>query len=189
MKLVVGLGNPGIEYKDTRHNIGFMFVDEIANYYDIKIDKKKFSGLYRELRIASEKVILLKPQKFMNLSGEVIKKFVDYFKIDIEDILIICDDMDLPTGRYKLKNKGRTAGHNGLKNIELHLNTNEYKRLKIGISRDNEISSADYVLGRPEKEDEQSIKDIISKGPFIINDFLTFPFDKLMSKHNYQDTK
>ena len=189
MKLIVGLGNPVNEYKDTRHNIGFMFIDEVANYYDIKMDKKKFSGLYGELKICNEKTILLKPQKYMNLSGKVVRKYADYFKVDITDILIICDDMDLPVGQYKLKYKGGSGGHNGLNNIELHLNTNEYKRLKIGISKNPNIDSADYVLGKIKKTDEKAIKEIINKGPAIIYDFITLSFDELMNKYNYQDTK
>ena len=189
MKLIVGLGNPGKEYEKTRHNVGFMVIDYIANHYGISVDKSKFSGLYGELNINNEKVILLKPQKYMNLSGEVIKKYLKYFKIEIQDMLIISDDMDLEVGKYKLKYKGGSAGHNGLGNIELLLKTNEYNRLKIGISRNTNIDSADYVLGKLEKKDKDDIKKIIDKGPDIINDFVTLSFDELMNKYNYQDTK
>ena len=187
MKLIVGLGNPGKEYEKTRHNVGFMVIDEIANHYGISVDKSKFSGLYGEVNIDNEKVILLKPQKYMNLSGEVIKKYLKYFKIEIQDMLIISDDMDLEVGKYKLKYKGGSAGHNGLGNIELLLKTNEYNRLKIGISRNTKIDSADYVLGKFKKEEEKAILEIVNQGPTIINDFVTLSFDKLMNKYNNPD--
>ena len=103
MKLIVGLGNPGFVYNNTRHNVGFMIIDYYADKYGIKINKQKFNGLYQELLINGEKVILLKPQLYMNLSGEVVRKFVDFFKISIDDILVINDDLDLLLGRYKLK--------------------------------------------------------------------------------------
>jgi len=116
MKLIVGLGNPGIEYVGTRHNIGFMSIDTLAHSLNIEIDKNKFGGIYAKTNIGKETVILLKPQKYINLSGDVIKKYVDFFKISIDDILIISDDLDLPLGKIKIKYKGSSGGHNGLKN-------------------------------------------------------------------------
>lgn len=188
MKLIIGLGNPGKEYDKTRHNIGFMCIDKLASYYDIPINKKKFDGLYNEFIHNEEKVILLKPQSYINLSGQVIKKYIDYFKIPISDILVICDDMDLSIGNYKLKYKGGSAGHNGLKNIESALQTNEYKRLKIGISKNKMIDAKDYVLGKLTIDDMQQIESIIAKVPNIISDFITISFDKVMNKYNIQDT-
>ena len=152
MKLIVGLGNPGKEYENTRHNMGFMAIDRFAGKHNVSITKNKFDGLYEELMINSEKVILLKPQRYINLSGEVIKKYVDFYKIDINDILIISDDLDLNIGTYKLKPKGSAGGHNGLKNIEFNLKSQEYKRLKIGISNDKTIETKDYVLGAIKNE-------------------------------------
>jgi len=133
MKLIVGLGNPGKEYENTRHNTGFMAIDEYAKINNIDFNKNKFDGLYTDILVNNEKVILLKPQKYMNLSGEVIYKYMDYFKIKKEDILIIYDDMDLDVGTFKIRFKGGSAGHNGLKNIESNISSNEYKRIKIGI--------------------------------------------------------
>ena len=135
MKLIVGLGNKGKEYDNTRHNIGFMALDRILEEYNLVLNKEKFNGLYIDTVINGEKIIFLKPLKYMNLSGEVIKKYIDFFKIEISDILIISDDMDLDIGRYKLRYKGSSGGHNGLKNIEQNIGTNVYKRLKIGISK------------------------------------------------------
>ncbi len=184
MKLIVGLGNIGNEYNNTRHNIGFMAIDKLCDYYNVKLDKHKFSGSYGEININGEKVILLKPEKYMNLSGEVIKDFVKYFKIDIDDILIIHDDLDLSVGRYKLKPKGSPGGHNGLKNIELHLNTSNYKRMKIGISNNKTIDTKDYVLGKFKKEELDIINEIIDKIPLIVDSFIKDNFDLVMNKYN-----
>ena len=184
MKLIVGLGNPGNEYDKTRHNIGFMCIDEVANYFNVSFDSNKFKGLYTELKYKNEKIILLKPQKYMNLSGEVIRDFVNFFKINIDDRLIICDDLDTEVGTYRLRYKGSSGGHNGLKDIERHLSTQEYKRLKIGISNNKDIDTKDYVLGKFSKEELELIKPIIQIMPKIIKDFLEIPFDNLMNKYN-----
>ncbi len=184
MKLIVGLGNPGKEYENTRHNIGFMFIDNFADSHGIKIEKEKFNGLYCETIINNQKVLLLKPLSYMNLSGEVVKRFVDFFKIDIKDILIINDDLDMETGRLRLRPSGSSGGHNGLKNIALNLGTENFKRLKIGISNNKDIDTKDYVLGKFSKDDKKILeekKEIVCN---ILNDFLIDDFDKLMCKYN-----
>jgi len=184
MKLIVGLGNPGKEYDKTRHNIGFMCIDKIAEYFQVAFDSNKFTGLYTQFNYKGEKIILLKPGKYMNLSGEVIRDFVNFFKINIEDILIICDDLDTNVGTYRLRYKGSSGGHNGLKNIELHLSTKDYKRIKIGISNNKNIDTKDYVLGKFSKEEMDLINPIIEKMSNIIEDYLNLPFDNLMNKYN-----
>lgn len=184
MKLIVGLGNPGKEYECTRHNIGFMILDEFARINNLEFNKNKFEGLYLDTMINGEKVILLKPLKYMNLSGEVIRKYVDYFKVDIKDILVIHDDMDLDVGSFKIRYKGGSAGHNGLKNIESNLSTNEYKRIKIGISKNKNIDTVNYVLGKFSKEELEKLDNVIKKIPNIINDFVNLSFENLMNKYN-----
>lgn len=186
MKLVVGLGNPGTEYSNTRHNAGFMAIDRISEHYNCSFSKK-FNGLYAELRVDGEKIILLKPQKYMNLSGEVIKEYVDYFKIDVSDVLVIYDDMDINVGEIKLKYKGSSAGHNGLKDIERHLGTNEYKRIKIGISKNSLISTPDYVLGKFRPEELKKINCILDDMVNIFEDYLALSFERLMSKYNVRE--
>lgn len=186
MKLIVGLGNPGREYEMTRHNIGFMTIDKYASKLGVSITKEKFNGLYGETIINGEKIILLKPQSFINLSGEVIRKYVDFFKINIEDILIIHDDLDLTLGTYKVKQKGSSGGHNGLKNIELHLGTQEYKRIKIGISNNKLMDTKDYVLGRLSKEEQEIIDKVKDTVVDIIDDYLRFDFNTLMNKYNHK---
>jgi len=186
VKLIVGLGNPGREYENTRHNVGFMTIDNYANNNNITIDKQKFDGLFVKTNIKGIDFILLKPLKYMNLSGEVVKKFVDFYKINVEDILIINDDLDMQLGKIKLKSKGSSGGHNGLKNIENHLNTQEYKRLKIGISNNKNIDTKDYVLSKFNIEDLKIIQTTIDNTINILNDFLELPFDTLMSKYNHK---
>lgn len=184
MKLIVGLGNIGKEYDNTRHNIGFMTVDKIAEYFKVDFNKKKFNGSYCEIFYENEKVILLKPEKYMNLSGEVVKPFVDFFKINIEDILIISDDLDMPIGKIKLKYKGSSGGHNGLKNISLHLGTENFKRLKIGISNDKTRDTKDYVLGKFTKEELNNLNELLNEMPKIFIDYMNLTFDNLMNKYN-----
>ena len=184
MKLIVGLGNPGREYEKTRHNIGFMCIDKIANYFNVDFNMNKFNGIYTQFNYNGEKVMLLKPLKYMNLSGEVVRDFVNFFKIDINDILIICDDLDTSVGTYRLRYKGSSGGHNGLKNIELYLNSKDYKRIKIGISNNKNMDTKDYVLGKFSRDEMDLINPIIDKMPNIIEDYLNLSFDNVMSKYN-----
>ena len=180
MKLIVGLGNPGKEYENTRHNIGFFMVDSYLGNVDWK---EKFNGLYYQTVIFSEKVIFLKPCMYINLSGEVIRKYVDYFKIDISDIFIIHDDLDLDTGMYRLRATGRSAGHNGLKNIEKCLGTQEYKRLKIGIGN-SDIDTKDYVLSNFSKKDKELIDNEFEELNKILDEYFNLDFSKIMALYN-----
>lgn len=184
MKLIVGLGNPGKEYKDTRHNMGFYYLDEFANKKNVSVSKNKKNGLYETLLINGEKVILLKPQSYINLSGNVVRDFVNYFDIKTEDILIISDDLDTEMGRYRLRSQGTSGGHNGLKSIEESLGTTEYKRLKVGISNNKYLDTKDYVLGKLNKEENEKIKENISIINDILEDFAIIDFDKMMAKYN-----
>lgn len=184
MKLIVGLGNPGREYENTRHNMGFMAIDHIAKKYGVAIQKEKFGGLYADFNYCGEKIILLKPQRYINLSGEVIKKYVDFYHVEIEDILIISDDLDLEFGRIRLRYQGGSGGHNGLKNIELHLHTKKYKRIKIGISNNKEIDTKDYVLGHLSKDKLNVLETTFKQVEDIIEDYFHMSFDNVMNKYN-----
>ena len=185
MKLVVGLGNPGKEYVNTRHNIGYSFVDY---YLDKKFGDvnwtKKFDGKYTQVIVDKEKVVFLKPETFMNLSGNSVRKIVDYFDISIDDILVISDDLDLLVGNFKLRLDGSCGGHNGLRDIESKLGTSEYKRLKIGISNDKSSDTKDYVLGKFSKDELDTYQDLFSKLCEVIDDYFKLPFNDLMSKYN-----
>ena len=184
MKLIVGLGNPGKEYENTRHNIGFKVIDNFANINGVDISKSKFNGLYGEFIKYDEKVILLKPQSFMNLSGEVVAKFVNFFKIDISDILIISDDLDMDFARLRLKYTGSCGGHNGLRNIEKMIGTSSYKRLKFGIENNKNVNTKDYVLGKLSKEENEKLYDVLPITVNALDDFLHLPFDVGMNKYN-----
>lgn len=184
MFLIVGLGNPGLSYEKTRHNVGFMMIDYIASKRNLKFNQEKFGGLYAVDNINNEKIILLKPQKYINLSGIVIADFVNYYKIPIENILVINDDMDLNVASFKLRLSGGSAGHNGLKNIAENLKTEDYKRIKIGISKNSLIEKKDYVLGKFNKDEIEKIE---SLKPIIFNiyeDFFQLSFSNLMNKYN-----
>lgn len=184
MKLIVGLGNPGREYENTRHNIGFMMIDSYVEKKQLGNFKEKDRGLYVKTKLLNEDVIFLKPLSYMNLSGEVVKKYVQFYKIDTKDILIISDDLDLDIGNFKLKPSGSSGGHNGLKNIELHLKTNQYKRLKIGISNRKDLDTKDYVLGTLSKEEKKMMEDLKMTVENIIDDYFQVDFSYLMNKYN-----
>ena len=186
MKLIVGLGNPGKEYEKTRHNVGFDVIDAYLKSKSINSCKEKFQGIYSEYVIGGEKIIFLKPQKYMNLSGEVVRKFVDFYKINIDDILIIHDDLDTPCGNIKLRMTGGSGGHNGLKNIELHLNSKDYKRIKIGVSNNKNIDTKDYVLGTFNQEDRKKIEEIIKVIIDVLDDYPKMTFENLMNKYNHK---
>ena len=150
LKLVVGLGNPGAQYAKTRHNIGFMVIDYLAEQLNIKVDKVKFKSIIGEGLTGAEKVILAKPQTYMNLSGEAVLDMVQWYKLDTKDIIVIYDDMDLPAGKIRLRSQGSAGGHNGMKSIIYLVQTDKFPRLRVGIGRpDNQnIESVNFVLGK-----------------------------------------
>ena len=188
MKLIVGLGNPGKEYENTRHNIGFMFLDYFLDKNKLNIIwKKKFNALYYETIVDNEKVIFVKPQSFMNLSGGVVKQYLDYFDIGIDDLLVVCDDLDLFVGNFKIKASGACGGHNGLRDIEKCIGSSKYKRLRIGISNDKDIDTKDYVLGKISKGDMKILSDTFDKLCNLMTDYFEYSFDKLMSLYNFKN--
>lgn len=183
MKLIVGLGNPGKKYEKTRHNVGFMAIDNILEKNNIQT-KDKFNGLLGEMNVSGEKILLLKPQTYMNTSGQSIRQVMDFYKIDKEDVLVIFDDLDLPTGKIRLRAKGGSGGHNGLKSIEAHLGGKDYKRIKVGIDNDKQMYTPDYVLGRFGKEDMKSIQNAVEIVYDIVFDFTKNDFVSIMNNYN-----
>lgn len=159
MKLVVGLGNPGREYENTRHNVGFLFVDFLRNIWNFEDWKNsKFKGIISEGTMNEEKIILLKPMTFMNLSGESVIALVNFYKIPLENILILSDDIDMDFGKIRLRKKGSSGGQNGIKSIAEHLGTDEFSRLKIGIGRDSRYNVADWVLSKFSGEELEKLE-------------------------------
>ena len=161
MFLIVGLGNPGKEYEDTRHNIGFKVVDNIAREYNIEINRQKFKGTYGEGFIDGEKVTLLKPTTYMNLSGESVREVVDFYNLDNEDILVIYDDISLEIGTLRIREKGSAGGHNGIKSIIAHIGSDVFPRIKVGVGQ----PSGDlikHVLGKFTKEEAHILSESIN---------------------------
>ena len=182
MKLIVGLGNPGKKYEKTRHNCGFMAIDYYAQKNNLSFKNGK-SGDYSEFTINNEKVILLKPQTYMNLSGECVLKFVKYYNINIDDIFVIYDDIDFELGTFKIKKGGSSGGHNGINNIINNLKTENIKRIRIGISK-NEIPLEDYVLKKFSNSEMEKINKILPIISNVIDDITICDIDELMRKYN-----
>jgi len=185
MKLIVGLGNPEKKYEYTRHNSGFRVVDFYATKNNLTF-KTKFNSLYTENMVNNEKLILVKPQTYMNLSGTAVKKFVDFYNIPLEDLIIIYDDVDFEVGKFKIKRGGSSGGHNGINNIIDNLKTNNIQRIRIGISK-NQIPLIDYVLGKFSKEENEKIDSLLPILANVIDDFSICNINKLMEKYNRKD--
>lgn len=183
MRLIVGLGNPGKEYCNTRHNVGFMVLDSWMKNNNYHFDKKKFNGEYAVIKINGEDVLFLKPLSFMNLSGTVVRDFINYFKIDVNDLFVIYDDKDIELGCVKLKSNGSSGGHNGIKNIIENLKTEKFNRLKVGLSKNN-VDMVSFVLGKFSSEEKCKINDVLKVTDSIIDDYFTISFDNLMNKYN-----
>ena len=160
MKIIAGLGNPTKEYEGTRHNIGFSVIDKLADKYNISMNEKKHKAICGKGMIEGEKVIILKPQTYMNLSGESVVDAVNFYKVDPEeDVIIIYDDIDLDVGKLRIRAKGSAGGHNGLKNIIAHLGTQVFPRIRVGVgAKPKDWDLADYVLGRFPKEELPEIE-------------------------------
>lgn len=184
MKLIVGLGNPGNEYTHTRHNMGFIVIDKILDELNVNLTKSKHKGVYTQTKIKGEDVIILKPLTYMNLSGDSIREVMNYYKISIDDILVIYDDMDTDVGSIRLRHAGSSGGHNGLKSIIANLGTDKFKRIRVGIGKDPNIDIINYVLGKPKKEDLDKIDEATTKAMKAAIDFVKTPFDKVMSMYN-----
>ncbi|NRT74650.1 aminoacyl-tRNA hydrolase [Clostridium beijerinckii] len=152
MFLIVGLGNPGNEYENTRHNIGFKVIDNIAKEYNIEINRQKFKGMYGEGFINGKKVMLLKPTTYMNLSGESVREVVDFYNLSNDEILVIYDDISLEVGKLRIREKGSAGGHNGIKSIIAHLNSEIFSRIKVGVGQPNG-DLVKHVLGKFTKEE------------------------------------
>ena len=148
MYIIAGLGNPGTQYMGTRHNAGFSVIDALADQYNISVDTQKHKGMIGKGMIEGEKVILVKPMTYMNLSGECIREVMDYYKADIDDLIVIFDDISLEPGQLRIRKKGSAGGHNGIKSIIAHLGTQEFPRIKVGVgAKPDRMDLADYVLG------------------------------------------
>ncbi|WP_127588072.1 aminoacyl-tRNA hydrolase [Paenibacillus koleovorans] len=185
MKWFVGLGNPGTQYAKTRHNVGFMAIDEAAKAWGISVTQAKFKALVGEGNVRGEKVFLLKPMTYMNLSGETVRAFLDFYKADLEDGIVLYDDLDTPFGQLRLRMQGSPGGHNGIRSIIQHTNTQVFNRIRIGISRPAPGHViADYVLSSFRKEEEKELPPILTSTFEAMEFSLANAFDKTMAKFN-----
>lgn len=184
MKLIIGLGNIGKEYESTRHNIGFMVIDRLAKDLSIDVDTNKFKSKIGEKNINGEKIILMKPSTYMNLSGEAVIEIVNFYKINIEDILVIHDDLDLPVGKLRLRTKGSAGGQNGIKNIIAHLKTQEFNRIRIGIGNNKLYNTADYVLSKFDSEEKSIIDESIAEASKAVQVYINKDFSIAMNRYN-----
>ena len=184
MKLIVGLGNPGKEYEKTRHNVGFMVLDQLASDLNVSISNTKFKGEYVKFKHMGEDVILLKPMTYMNNSGESVIQVMNFFKIDVEDILVIYDDLDMPTGKLRLRERGSAGGHNGIKSIIAHVGTQQFKRIRVGIDRHPRIPVVDYVLGKFNNEETPLIEEGVRRASKAAQLYLEKDFKISMNVYN-----
>ncbi|MDR5588119.1 MULTISPECIES: aminoacyl-tRNA hydrolase [Clostridium] len=183
MFLIVGLGNPGSKYDNTRHNIGFEVIDNISNEYNIDINRQKFKGVYGEGFIANNKVILLKPTTYMNLSGDSVREVANFYKISNENIIVIYDDISLDIGRLRIREKGSAGGHNGIKSIIANLSTDVFPRIKVGVGQPN-INLVDYVLGKFSKEEKEVLKESIEAATNSVEEIIKQDVNSAMNKFN-----
>ncbi len=185
MYLIAGLGNPGREYEKTRHNVGFETLDVLADKYNIDVREKAFKGLIGKGVIEGNKVVLVKPQTYMNLSGECIRQVMDYYKIDPSEFIVIYDDISLVPGGIRIRKKGSAGGHNGIKNIIAHLGTQEFPRVRIGVGeKPARMDLADYVLGHFQKDEVDVMKTAFEDGAAAVVSMMNEGVESAMNHFN-----
>ena len=183
MKLLVGLGNPGKKYEGTRHNMGFMTIDLFSDVSKIDVDREVFQGILGRGKVFDQDVMLFKPTTFMNLSGHAVREVVNYFKIDINDVVIVYDDMALEPGTIRLRLSGSSGGQKGMQNIIEQLGTEKIKRIRVGIG-EPEYDSVDYVLSKPLKEEKELIDKALENAKDALVMYLKKGFEVAMNNYN-----
>jgi PTH1 family peptidyl-tRNA hydrolase len=191
MFIIVGLGNPTAEYAGTRHNVGFDVIDQIADKYNISVTERKHRAFCGKGIIGGQKVILVKPQTYMNLSGESVRSVLDFYKVDVEtELLVIFDDISLDVGQLRIRKKGSAGGHNGIKNIIQHLGTNVFHRIKVGVGeKPKGYDLADYVLGHFSKGEKEQMEDGYKKAVNAVELMLQGEVDAAMNEFNKKVVK
>ncbi len=186
MFIIIGLGNPTTQYNGTRHNVGFDVIDMLGDKYNITVDSRKSKALVGKGLISGQKVLLVKPQTYMNLSGESVRSLVDFYKVDeTSEVLIVYDDVSLDVGQMRIRVKGSAGGHNGIKSIISHLGTQEFLRIKVGVGeKPKGYDLADYVLGHFSQGERKMMSDGYKRVAIAIEDILEGNIDKAMNKYN-----
>jgi PTH1 family peptidyl-tRNA hydrolase len=183
MKVIVGLGNPGPRYKDTRHNVGFQTLEELARRHPVQRQESRFDAIIAHLQIKQEKVFLLKPLTYMNLSGKAVRALIAYYKIDLKDIIVIYDDLDLPVGNLRIRSAGGTGGHRGMTSLVENLGTREFARIRIGIGRPPH-EAIDWVLGRFSPEEKPLISNAVARAADAVETWIANGIEKAMNEYN-----
>ncbi|WP_031516464.1 aminoacyl-tRNA hydrolase [Desulfofalx alkaliphila] len=183
MKMIVGLGNPGSNYSQTRHNVGFMAVDLLAKKLGTEVSKNKYKALIAETKIDKQRVLLVKPQTYMNLSGEAVGSLARWYKIAAQDVVVIYDDMDLTLGRLRIRPQGGPGGHNGMKSIIAHLGTNNFPRIRIGIGRPA-VDAVNYVLGKFSTEEWDQMEKTLALAAEAAEALVMHGINTAMNKYN-----
>ena len=189
MFLIAGLGNPGKKYEKTRHNMGFMTIDKLAEKHNVSVDKSKFKALVGEFNLGGEKIILMKPQTYMNLSGEAIREAVNFYKLDLKNVLVIYDDLDIPVGALRIRTAGSPGTHNGMRSVVSNLGSQKFPRIRIGIGNDEQRDIIDFVIGKLSKDDEEILNDTIESASLAVECFIAEGIDKAMNKYNSGSAK
>lgn len=183
MYIIAGLGNPGQKYENTRHNMGFKTIDCLAEEFGISVNRAKFKGLIGEGRIGNEKVILLKPQTYMNLSGQSVREIVDYYKVPEENVIVIYDDFDLPIGSIRIRKSGGPGTHNGMKSVVGQLNSRKFPRVRIGIGS-SDGSTIDFVIGKVGKGEQELLAQASKAAADAVADIVRIGIENAMNIHN-----
>lgn len=189
MYIIAGLGNPGKKYEYTKHNVGFITLDILAKKHNIKVNKIKHKALVGDGIISGQKLLLVKPQTYMNLSGESIREVMEYYKADLDKLVVIYDDVDIPMGSLRIRKKGSAGTHNGMRSIIYNLQNDEFPRIRIGIGGDRKKSLADYVLGVFSKDEEKLIQDAVERAVSAVECLLEKGIDAAMNEYNITRTE
>jgi PTH1 family peptidyl-tRNA hydrolase len=189
IKLIAGLGNPGARYAHSRHNIGFMIADRFAKGHDMKFARRRFNAEVAEGEVAGERVAVIKPQTFMNSSGEAVSKFFSFYKVAPQDLLVIYDDLDLPLGKLRLRPRGSAGGHHGMESIIARIGTTDFPRLRVGIGRPNPDADIDHVLGEFAGDEFRIIDETLERGVRAIDVWLAEGIAPAMNKYNATDER
>lgn len=184
MYVIAGLGNPGKKYENTRHNMGFITIDQLAEKHDIKIDKLKFKALVGEGRIAGQKVLLVKPQTYMNLSGESIRDVMNFYKLEPENLIVIYDDIDIEAGTLRIRKFGSAGTHNGMKSVVYQLQSDRFPRIRVGIGSQKKGDLVNFVIGGFSKEEVPVLEEAISNAVLAVECIVEEGIDKAMNQYN-----
>jgi PTH1 family peptidyl-tRNA hydrolase len=184
IKLIVGLGNPGQRYAHSRHNVGFMVVERFAHAHDMRFSRKRFNAEIAEGEIDGTRVMLAKPQTYMNLSGEAVGKLYKFYKIEPHDLIVVYDDLDLPLGKTRMRAKGSAGGHHGMESIIARIGTSDFPRLRVGIGRPNPDADIDHVLGEFEGDERKLMDETFANASDAIDVWLADGIDAAMNKYN-----